>query len=223
MSITTPIRTGEPSRLEVWMSHGDKVVALPEGFELLASTESAPVAAMQDTRRGRARWHNDSAKPIEWEYDGGRYRPTEIVRRILVEAAGIERSVRGPSWWVLEDGHDLPALAGSPQKSSFDWSQLHTLMAALPRGRWTTYGDVASVIGTARVTKARRMGPSTKSWRRSCMRRCGSVWCAVTADNCGPHALCKFWPSYRASPRQAGHGREACRTARYRFCASVWC
>ena len=40
------------SLLDVWMSHGDKVVALPEGFELLASTESAPIAAMQDTRRG---------------------------------------------------------------------------------------------------------------------------------------------------------------------------
>lgn len=104
---------------------------------------------LQDARRGRARWHNDRSKPLEWEYDGGRYRPTEIVRKVLAEAAGIERSVRGPSWWVLGDGRDLPALAGSPQKSSFDWSQLHTLMAALPRGRWTTYGDVASVIGTA--------------------------------------------------------------------------
>ena len=39
------------SLLDVWMSHGDKVVNMPEGFELLASTESAPVAAMQDTRR----------------------------------------------------------------------------------------------------------------------------------------------------------------------------
>lgn len=103
----------------------------------------------QDTRRGRARWHNDRAKPIEWEYDGGRYRPTEIVRRILVEAAGIERSVRGPSWWVLEDGRDLPALAGSPQRSTFDWSELHALLAALPHGHWTTYGDLANVIGTA--------------------------------------------------------------------------
>ncbi|MDC0661995.1 glutamine-hydrolyzing GMP synthase [Marinobacter sp. SS21] len=42
--------TGE-ALLDVWMSHGDKVVTLPEGFELLASTESAPVAAMQDLKR----------------------------------------------------------------------------------------------------------------------------------------------------------------------------
>ena len=32
--------------LDVWMSHGDKVGTLPEGFSIIASTESAPVAAM---------------------------------------------------------------------------------------------------------------------------------------------------------------------------------
>jgi len=37
--------------LDVWMSHGDKVVGMPEGFELLASSESAPIAAMQDPER----------------------------------------------------------------------------------------------------------------------------------------------------------------------------
>ncbi len=33
--------------LDVWMSHGDKVVELPTGFEILASTPSCPIAAMQ--------------------------------------------------------------------------------------------------------------------------------------------------------------------------------
>lgn len=32
--------------LDVWMSHGDKVVDMPEGFALMASTESCPIAAM---------------------------------------------------------------------------------------------------------------------------------------------------------------------------------
>lgn len=32
--------------LDVWMSHGDKVVELPEGFHLMAATESAPIAGM---------------------------------------------------------------------------------------------------------------------------------------------------------------------------------
>jgi GMP synthase (glutamine-hydrolysing) len=38
--------------LDVWMSHGDKVVELPAGFELLASTDSAPIAAIADDGRG---------------------------------------------------------------------------------------------------------------------------------------------------------------------------
>ncbi|MBJ7539757.1 glutamine-hydrolyzing GMP synthase [Marinomonas transparens] len=32
--------------LDVWMSHGDKVSAMPEDFVLMASTESCPIAAM---------------------------------------------------------------------------------------------------------------------------------------------------------------------------------
>jgi GMP synthase (glutamine-hydrolysing) len=34
------------SFLDVWMSHGDKVTQLPEGFEVMASTPSCPIAAM---------------------------------------------------------------------------------------------------------------------------------------------------------------------------------
>ncbi|ARU56596.1 GMP synthase [Oleiphilus messinensis] len=37
--------------LDVWMSHGDKVIGLPEGFELVAGTDSAPVSAMQNKDR----------------------------------------------------------------------------------------------------------------------------------------------------------------------------
>ena len=37
--------------LDVWMSHGDKVVAMPEGFELMASTPSCPIAGMFDASR----------------------------------------------------------------------------------------------------------------------------------------------------------------------------
>jgi len=37
--------------LDVWMSHGDKVTAIPDGFELMASTPSCPVAGMFDASR----------------------------------------------------------------------------------------------------------------------------------------------------------------------------
>ncbi len=38
--------------LDVWMSHGDKVVGLPDGFKVIASNDSCPIAAMADEARG---------------------------------------------------------------------------------------------------------------------------------------------------------------------------
>jgi GMP synthase (glutamine-hydrolysing) len=37
---------GLPGELDVWMSHGDHVDAMPEGFSLLARSSNAPIAAM---------------------------------------------------------------------------------------------------------------------------------------------------------------------------------
>ncbi|HVL36220.1 MAG TPA: glutamine-hydrolyzing GMP synthase [Burkholderiales bacterium] len=37
--------------LKVWMSHGDKVAALPPGFRVMASTEACPIAGMADEQR----------------------------------------------------------------------------------------------------------------------------------------------------------------------------
>ena len=38
--------------LKVWMSHGDKVTVMPEGFKLMCSTPSCPIAGMADETRG---------------------------------------------------------------------------------------------------------------------------------------------------------------------------
>ena len=38
--------------LDVWMSHGDRVEALPDGFKLIASTDNAPIAGIGDDERG---------------------------------------------------------------------------------------------------------------------------------------------------------------------------
>jgi len=37
--------------LDVWMSHGDKVVEMPSGFKLMAATDSCPIAGMADESR----------------------------------------------------------------------------------------------------------------------------------------------------------------------------
>ena len=37
--------------LDVWMSHGDKVEALPEGFKVIASTDNAPIAGIANEEK----------------------------------------------------------------------------------------------------------------------------------------------------------------------------
>ena len=40
-----------PVTQEVWMSHGDSIVAAPPGFRVTAATDSVPVAALEDAER----------------------------------------------------------------------------------------------------------------------------------------------------------------------------
>ena len=46
-----PVNGGAGGELPVWMSHGDKVTEPPPGFTVTASTQSAPIAAMEDHSR----------------------------------------------------------------------------------------------------------------------------------------------------------------------------
>ncbi len=39
------------AQLDVWMSHGDKVTAIPPGFNIICETSNAPVAGMADEKR----------------------------------------------------------------------------------------------------------------------------------------------------------------------------
>ncbi len=40
-----------PERIHVWMSHGDQIKKLPQGFEIIASSPNSPIAAIRDKRR----------------------------------------------------------------------------------------------------------------------------------------------------------------------------
>jgi len=48
---------------QVWMSHSDSIVALPDGFEILATTESIPVAAFKRID-DRQKMTDDSGHPL---------------------------------------------------------------------------------------------------------------------------------------------------------------
>lgn len=93
----TPLLDGLPSPLQVWMSHGDKVTALPEGFVTTAKTTNTEFAAIRHTEKKiyGIQFHPEVVHT---------HRGTEIIRNFAMRICGcsgnwtmesfIERSVR---------------------------------------------------------------------------------------------------------------------------------
>ena len=82
-SSDAPLFNALPSSLDVWMSHGDKVTALPPGFEQAASSPNAPIAAMahRDRRLYGVQFHPE----VTHTEQGG-----EIIRRFVRDVAGCD-------------------------------------------------------------------------------------------------------------------------------------
>ena len=80
------IFAGLNDQLVCWMSHGDRVDAPPPGFQVLAHTESTPVAAMADEQR---RLYGVQFHPEVTHTPWG----TEVLRNFLLRVCGCE-----PSW-----------------------------------------------------------------------------------------------------------------------------
>ena len=72
--------------LNVWMSHGDKVVEMPPGFTLMASTGSCPIAGMADEARRfyAVQFHPEVTHTAQGE---------AILRRFVLEICGCR-----PDW-----------------------------------------------------------------------------------------------------------------------------
>jgi GMP synthase (glutamine-hydrolysing) len=75
-----------PERQVVWMSHGDTVIAAPEGFRVIAATADSPVAAMEDRERGfyGVQFHPEVRHTA---------RGQEILKQFLAQACGAR-----PTW-----------------------------------------------------------------------------------------------------------------------------
>jgi GMP synthase (glutamine-hydrolysing) len=68
-------------RLRVWMSHGDRVEALPAGFRAIAASANAPLAGMADVER---RLYGVQFHPEVTHTEQG----IEIIRRFAIEICG---------------------------------------------------------------------------------------------------------------------------------------
>lgn len=51
LDVKSDLLWGVTDRSQAWMSHGDRIEALPPGFRVIAHTENAPLAAMADVDR----------------------------------------------------------------------------------------------------------------------------------------------------------------------------
>lgn len=69
--------------LDVWMSHGDKVITMPDGFSLMASTDSCPIAAMANEAKKfyGVQFHPEVTHTLQ----GGR-----ILSRFIVDICGCD-------------------------------------------------------------------------------------------------------------------------------------
>ncbi|MGO3346191.1 MAG: glutamine-hydrolyzing GMP synthase [Marinomonas sp.] len=69
--------------LDVWMSHGDKVVEMPQDFALMASTESCPIAAMANETKKfyGVQFHPEVTHTLQ----GG-----QILSRFIVDICGCD-------------------------------------------------------------------------------------------------------------------------------------
>ncbi|TEA77975.1 glutamine-hydrolyzing GMP synthase [Allopusillimonas ginsengisoli] len=77
--------------LKVWMSHGDKVTALPPGFKLMASTAPCPIAGMADEARGfyALQFHPEVTHTAQGE---------AILARFVTEICGCTRDWNMPDY-----------------------------------------------------------------------------------------------------------------------------
>ena len=77
----SPIFKGLSARETVWMSHGDRVTAIPDGFEVIAVSEGAPFAAIADEAKKlyAVQFHPEVVHTA---------RGTDMIRNFLFEISG---------------------------------------------------------------------------------------------------------------------------------------
>ena len=118
--------------LKVWMSHGDKVTALPPGFKLMASTPSCPIAGIADESRGYygVQFHPEVTHTLQGKallnrfvLDIAKAKPDWVMGNYIDEAVArirgqavrlmLHDAISMAAGWVSATACRLPALATS--------------------------------------------------------------------------------------------------------------
>jgi len=102
---------------QVWMSHSDSITQLPEGFELLATTDSIPIAAFKKTGSAAQALYGLQFHPEVYHSTEGK----KIIKNFLINICGCKQAWT-PASFVQEtveklkqqigDAHVIMALSG---------------------------------------------------------------------------------------------------------------
>ncbi len=113
-----PLFTGLSRRLDVWMSHGDAIAAAPPGWQVLASSPTAPVAAVSNGRINAVLFHPEVVHTREG---------TPLLRNFLYDVCGctgnwtsagfVDQAISDIRATVGEHGRVLCALSGGVDSS----------------------------------------------------------------------------------------------------------
>ncbi len=85
-SINDTLLEGVSDKSQVWMSHSDSISKLPEGFEILATTTSIPVAAFKKSNGGNALYGLQFHPEVYHSTEG-----KTIIRNFLVDVCGCKQ------------------------------------------------------------------------------------------------------------------------------------
>ncbi len=93
--------------LKVWMSHGDKVIRMPPGFKLMASTDACPIAGMADEERRfyAVQFHPEVTHTLQG---------TKLLHRFVREISGSRGDWSMPDY-VAEAVEKIRSLVGKDQ------------------------------------------------------------------------------------------------------------
>ncbi|MDQ6752488.1 MAG: glutamine-hydrolyzing GMP synthase [Actinomycetota bacterium] len=125
------ILTDVPNHQNAWMSHGDSVHQAPEGFEVLASTAGAPVAAFANEAKGLygVQWHPEvkhsdyGQKVLEnFLFNGAKLEPNWTTGNIVDEQVARIREQIGDARVIcgLSGGVDSAVAAALVQRAVGD-------------------------------------------------------------------------------------------------------
>ena len=129
--------TGTPPPENVWMSHGDSVTEAPEGFEVLAKTPGASVAAFVDESRklGGVQWHPEvkhsdygQVALENFLYNVAGLKPTWSTNNIIEEQVAKIREQVGNDRVICALSGGVDSFRGSSTCAQGCWRPAHLLL-----------------------------------------------------------------------------------------------